>query len=616
MARRRRIFPVNGSVSITAGSTNRIYVASDSTVSPGAGSFTVAFEAKTVTMSAQAGLMQLCNAAGSWTTGLSLLTTTGSGVFSIRMINGSATTTIPLSADWRRIAIAVDAVAKQITIFVNGAQAWQSSTNFWTGSIAAGACFGFGDVSFELGALRGYVQDVVLDIGHAWSASDAAADCFDAAPPSTYTHRWYFNEGAGTTANAVRGGVALVAQNAIAFSAETASAKLGRGIVRNGCPWSEKLDASTWSPTNAPTPTLWNGTPPSGVGAMYVLSDNTANGLHIVATSIPFANGETVMVSAYVVAVANTTYCQVSLNSGSSAAEFALTGDGSVASATGGPAGIQNVGGGVYRIWFTGKNYGAAVLYVANALGSVSYAGASGAPCQLAYGGIQVERPAPGQTTPSSYVPTQNAPLSVYGKRDPRQNWLKSASDVSKSSAWSPTGLAGITTDGTTTPYGLTMRKLVESTANSTHLVAQTPSTNIPSTALRTMFVDLKADGRTYAALFTDNGNQGAMFDLVGGTVTATAFSAGQGANARLRSLGNGVWRCIITCTASVTGAASHVVYASSGPAFGALTYAGDGVSGIYVGRNAMAQTDQEPDFVDTTTAPANSNGAPRKAAA
>lgn len=153
---------------------------------------------------------------------------------------------------------------------------------------------------------------------------------------------------------------------------------------------------------------------------------------------------------------------------------------------------------------------------------------------------------------------------------------LLTHSEQFDNAAWTKSN-ATITANTTTAPDGTTTAdKLVENTANANHTT--TWATTLTSGTTYTLSVYAKAAERTQVVVQTSNiGNWAAsvltIFNLSNGTI-----SLGTGT---ITPLANGWYRCSITATfgaANATGGI-NVLPASAG----AVTYLGDGVSGIYV---------------------------------
>ena len=182
-----------------------------------------------------------------------------------------------------------------------------------------------------------------------------------------------------------------------------------------------------------------------------------------------------------------------------------------------------------------------------------------------------------------------------------RTNLLKYSGDFSNS-AWNKTQA---TADATSViaPDGSTCVHLTETTSNSTHGFSQ-PSISLSGNTKYCRSIFAKADGSgRYLYLETDSfaqwANPGnARFDLDNGVV----FSSSAGLDAvGLEKLDDGWYRCWIAST-TVSSPIASPVEVQVANASGA-TYAGDGVSGIYVWGAQMEIGAFPTSYIPTTSA-------------
>jgi hypothetical protein len=296
-------------------------------------------------------------------------------------------------ATWTRVVVVFDATTHTVTNYRNGVLR-TSAPAAWTGSVT--------DTSMILGntggaSLPGNEADAILDVGHAWTAAQVAADYFDASPPSTYTHRWPLDDGAGTTARATRGGLPLTLGGTAAFSSEPPM--IGRGVVRNLVPNSDDFSLSSLS-TCTVTP---------NVAASPVTGAVTADEVHITANggfciqSAMMQAGKTYLLSYWI------------KRAGASNQQFYIRSYDTVST--------------TYSAQLTAtsawQQFSLMFKSGATASGNVGIFDISNNVPDLIVAGAQLEEVYPGQTTPSPNVPTGAAPLSVYGLREWRQNLLK-----------------------------------------------------------------------------------------------------------------------------------------------------------------------------------------------
>lgn len=154
-----------------------------------------------------------------------------------------------------------------------------------------------------------------------------------------------------------------------------------------------------------------------------------------------------------------------------------------------------------------------------------------------------------------------------------------------------------ITADATTAPNGLAVAdKLVEdATAASEHRIQHGSFT----AAQHTFSVYAKAGERTRIRLMNFNATdsaRSAIYDLSNGTIVSTS---GAGATSAIRSIGNGWYRCILTCTSTATTA----VYVNLVTGTSTVSYNGDGTSGAYIWGAQMEAAGFASTYIPTTTA-------------
>ncbi len=126
---------------------------------------------------------------------------------------------------------------------------------------------------------------------------------------------------------------------------------------------------------------------------------------------------------------------------------------------------------------------------------------------------------------------------------------------------WSKTNIFTTTSDQANGPDGAaSMEKIFEDTANSTHQVAQ--AYTAVSGRVDTFSKFFRAAERTFVALSHSQFGTPSYFNLTTGVVVSQA----SGHTASIEDWGGGLYRCVITITASSSGAASfRVLIASSG---------------------------------------------------
>lgn len=146
--------------------------------------------------------------------------------------------------------------------------------------------------------------------------------------------------------------------------------------------------------------------------------------------------------------------------------------------------------------------------------------------------------------------------------------WSKASATITANAAVSPDGTANA-------------GKLVEAAANAAHYALQDIGSAIPDNTTFTAAVYVKAAGRTEARLEgrrKDGLFWSANFDLSAGTLAASSNVVG---TPTIEPVGDGWFRISASATSSAgVSTLTFVVMLRSG---GALTYLGDGTSGIYV---------------------------------
>jgi hypothetical protein len=603
MPRRRAIKHVGGSLALGAPlSAATAATTADPSLSPGAGSFSIRVPCRVSSLAVASHLIAafanynvdgwLINQYGPT---LIIYAKSGAGAYSVGGVFRDTS--------WHVLHVVFDASTHSITAYMDGVSLG-AAASAWSGAFNANAA-----LSFNYGGSNspgGNIADVVYAVGTAWTAADVAADYFDAKTPPGVTHAWPLDDGAGLTARATLGGLPLALSGGAAFSAD--SPCLARGIVRNVIAQSERLDLSPWTLSHA-TPSAYGGPLPTGVTSMRVLSDDAVAGLHYAYQGNLIAVGQQYIVSAHVAKVVGAGF--VALQVGAGLVYFNVTtGQVGTINAAALSYGIDptNVAG-IYRCYVraiaTAANQYADVL-VCNGDNGASYAGPSQ---QVAVGGVQVEIPVPGQTTPSPYVPTGATPLSVYGKRETRQNGFTNSEDFSKAT-WNKTGCSFAPGSGA----------LVEDGSTGVHRVFNTVTQPffLPGKPM-TVAVEATAGVRRYLAIEANDGDTTwAIYDLQTGAVTYQGASV---LAAYTLPLGGGKWICVYTLASALTAPnLSYSINASAVPTHTNATldpYTGtNGATALTLGKPRVCQGYGVSDYITTTTAPANPNGAPRQKAA
>jgi len=246
---------------------------------------------------------------------------------------------------------------------------------------------------------------------------------------------------------------------------------------------------------------------------------------------------------------------------------------------------ITALGDGWYRLSMTATNSNTFRITIKNDAGLISYTGdgASGFLFRLPHAyrsdlGGMADNP----DTGNSYVPTTSA--ARYLSRRGHHVW-NGSEWVNAGMLVEPTAATNLVTYSedftnaawTKTDASFTGGKLIEEATTAEHLLLN--AVNIVAGTIYTAFYDLEAAERTWAyvhfGVAAFSGAKGAYFNLSSGTIG----TVDAGASAAIVNLGGGVFRCIVTATATDTrSGAARVSIAQSD---GVRNYAGDGTSGI-----------------------------------
>jgi hypothetical protein len=321
------------------------------------------------------------------------------------------------------------------------------------------------------------------------------------------------------------------------------------------------------------------------------LVEDTSTGTHLLlnTSNVTTVSGTPHTLSVYAKAAERAWFQLGEGQSVTASAYFDLaTGAVGTVAGTGSPsASIQSIGNGWYlcSLTFIAGSVSRMRLYTATGNGGAIYTGdgTSG----IFIFGAQLSDSA--SVDPYVYQPVA-APTSTayYGPRfdyDPvtlapkgllieeqRTNLLLQSENLG--TTWT-TAAASIAPNSIVSPSGeLAAEKLTPDTASTTHFVGQTVTT---TAVAHTYSAYLKAGGYSWAILYASGANQGAYFDLVNGVVGSSFVGAPTSSS--ITPVGNGWYRCSITFTATTSTIAR--VYAN--PANATSTFAGDGVSGIYI---------------------------------
>jgi hypothetical protein len=169
--------------------------------------------------------------------------------------------------------------------------------------------------------------------------------------------------------------------------------------------------------------------------------------------------------------------------------------------------------------------------------------------------------------------------------------------------SWTKTR-SSITADSEIAPNGtLTADKVVEdTTASATHLVSVGSGMIAGNTYTYSVYA--KPAGRDWIVLSPGSTWGFAWFNISSGTI-GTVTSGGSSATAAIQPVGNGWYRCSVTSTA-VDNRGLQILMATGN---NAVTYTGDGTSGVFLWGAQLEQSSTVGEYIPTTS---TINSAPR----
>jgi hypothetical protein len=168
-------------------------------------------------------------------------------------------------------------------------------------------------------------------------------------------------------------------------------------------------------------------------------------------------------------------------------------------------------------------------------------------------------------------IEEQRTNLFTYSEQFDNAAWTKVNSSITANTIVAPDG-------------ALTGDKLVEdTTASSTHLITKSISFTSGTAYTYSIFAKQAEAGRYIQLSFPSSAFTSTLrgtFDLTNGT-----FQAAASATAAITSVGNGWYKCSITATATATASGTLGIFIanSSAATLAAVTYTGNGYSGIYI---------------------------------
>lgn len=361
-----------------------------------------------------------------------------------------------------------------------------------------------------------------------------------------------------------------------------------RGTCTNLALQSDAMLAG-WAQLNATNAAYGGPFPVGGPQAMTLFSDTAAAGFHgTYLVPAGLVSGEVVIASAFVKTTAGTGFACLYMNAGVVPIFNLSTGVVAQSGVGAGnilDAGIQDLGGGLFRVYIRGTYTGLALAGVAQS-GTVANYANGGTVSTVAIGGMMIERPAPGQTTPSPYAPS--GATAGVGRRETRQN-LITQSIAHTLSPWANDGTCTTTANYAPDRLGRNIATRVQMIATATRYVYQANSFLIKS-GTNTFAVWMRGTSGPATVrlrLPTVNGNTAPVYssDIVLDTT----------------------WRRYLFTLANVGDG-----YTGGLAVVGIFNGSASPAADFLLGNVQLAQTNTMPDEIETTSAPANANGAPR----
>ena len=156
-------------------------------------------------------------------------------------------------------------------------------------------------------------------------------------------------------------------------------------------------------------------------------------------------------------------------------------------------------------------------------------------------------------------------------------NNLFTLSEQFDNAAWSKFATT-VTANATTAPDGSTTAdQILETTANSTHLVAANAMVSVVTGQSYTISVYVKPSGRNWFRINSNfSGGSFASFDIANGVLGTVS-----GGTASITDAGNGWWRCSLTVVATSTGTASPDFRLATSNA--TISYTGNASLGVFL---------------------------------
>jgi hypothetical protein len=391
---------------------------------------------------------------------------------------------------------------------------------------------------------------------------------------------------------------------------------------------SEEFDNAAWSKSNTAISGTNTVLAPDNTLSGEEVRDGTASGLHNVFQAVSVVAGTTYAFSCYLQNV-DRQFASLAVSTGTSqyaGAKFDLVAGaaGSTAAAGGGwsvvSSSITAVNNGWYRCTLTlvAGNTASANIRIGLATDGTTFTAAGsglesylGTDLKIALWGAQLET----GSTATAYIPTttaanstprfdydpstlaskgllieeQRTNLLTYSEQIDNAIWGKSNTTISANAGTAPTG-------------AVTMDKIVEDSATSTHYIQSANLTISASSAVTHSFF-VKAAGRNFCRLRLGDSVgfiKDAIFNLSTGTISA---ENGTG-TATILGVGNGIYRITVSGTVNVAATfATMFLYLRSDAT--TESYTGDGSSGILAWGGQCEVGAFATSYIPTTTAAA-----------
>ena len=356
--------------------------------------------------------------------------------------------------------------------------------------------------------------------------------------------------------------------------------------------YSQDFSNGVWTKLNS-TVTVNSTTAPDGTTTATTLLANAGTSISPIIFITPIFTNPAIY-SVYAKAGTNN-YIQICANNASAYVNFDLS-LGVVGTSVGYTGAIVSVGNGWYRCSAYGTLYSTMRFYIAQSASSGASTAYNPVGTESVYlWGAQLEQ----RSAVTAYTPTTTAAITNYipalqtaasgvarfdhnpttgeslGLLIEQQSTNLVLQSEDFTTTWATTN-SSVGSNQVISPLGtLVADKLIDTSANTTHIVSQ----NVTTTAVAiTLSLYLKAAGKTFAYLgINDSTNTQRLtyFNLTTGTVA----TIGTGITPSITPVGNGWYRCIVTVATAYAGV--NPITIGCATADNTPTYIGNGVDGI-----------------------------------